>query len=63
MDSGKSVGRPRSLSPTALERVLTLHAGGLGYRAIADELRQGGIDVSWPTVRRAIKGKIPYQQG
>ena len=55
-----AVGRPRSLSPAALERVLTLHANGLGYRAIAEELGRVGIDVNWSTVRRAVKGWPPY---
>ena len=54
------LGRPRSLSPEALERVLTLHANGLGYRAIAEELGKAGIDVNWSTVRRGVKGWPPY---
>jgi hypothetical protein len=56
------VGRPRSLSLAALERVLTLYASGLGYRAISGELRVAGIDVSWSTVRRAVKEQRPYER-
>jgi hypothetical protein len=55
-----TAGRPRALSPAALERVLTLHRAGLGYRAISSELRTAGIDVNWSTVRRAVKGQSPY---
>ena len=55
-------GRPRSLSPAALERVLTLSAQGMGYRAISGELRVAGIDVNWSTVRRAVKGWPPYRR-
>jgi hypothetical protein len=60
ISTGTPVGRPRSLSPAALERVLTLHESGLGYRATAGELREAGIDVNWSTVRRAVKGWLPY---
>jgi hypothetical protein len=59
-DTTTSLGRPRSLSAWALQRVLTLHAIGLGYRAIAEELGRAGIDVNWSTVRRAVKGWPPY---
>ena len=59
-DTSTSLGRPRSLSAQALQRVLTLHAIGLGYRAIAEELGRSGIDVNWSTVRRAVKGWPPY---
>ena len=54
------VGRPRALPSEALERVLTLRRAGLGYRAIARELRRAGIDVNWATVRRAVKGQGAY---
>jgi hypothetical protein len=59
-DPTTSPGRPRSLSAWALQRVLTLHANGLGYRAIAEELGRAGIDVNWSTVRRGVKGWPPY---
>ena len=59
-DTTTSLDRPRSLSAWALQRVLTLHANGLGYRAIAEELGRVGIDVNWSTVRRAVKGWPPY---
>lgn len=59
-NSKGSVGRPRSLPPAALRRVLTLYRDGLGYRAIAGELREAGVDVNWSTIRRAVKGWEPY---
>ena len=54
------LGRPRSLPPAALRRVLTLRRSGFGYRSIANELRRAGIDVGWPTARRAVKRLPPY---
>ena len=51
-------GRPRAIPRTLIPRVLTLYQGGLGYRAIARELRADGISVDWSTVRRLIKAKI-----
>ncbi len=50
------LGRPRSLSPKALER----SSKGMGYRAIASELRGVAIDVNWSTVRRSAKDQPPY---
>ena len=42
----------------------TIRPDLLSLQAIAEhELRGAGIDVSWPTVRRAIKGRIPYERG
>ncbi len=55
-----TVGRPRALSLEALERVLTLHHGGLGYRSIARQLREAGVDVNWATIRRAVKRTGAY---
>ena len=51
----RPVGRPRALDPAALARVLSLHRGGLGTRAISTELRGTGIDVSRPTIQRELK--------
>jgi hypothetical protein len=51
-------GRPRAIPRTLIPRVLTLYQGGLGYRAIARELRADGISVDWSTVRRLIKARI-----
>ena len=56
----REVGRPQSLSRTALARVLTLRQIGHGYRSTAGELRRAGIDVSWETVRRAVKRQGTY---
>ena len=61
-DQTASIGRPRSLPPAALERVLTLHAAGFGYRSISSELRTAGIDVNWSTIRRAVKGRFHTSQ-
>jgi hypothetical protein len=36
-------------------KVLSLYEAGLGYRALARELRQEGLFVDWSTVRRIIK--------
>lgn len=51
-------GRPRAIPRTLIPRVLTQYQGGLGYRAIARELRADGISVDWSTVRRLIKARI-----
>ena len=51
-------GRPRAIPQVLIPVVLTLYKGGLGYRAIAHELRADGISVDWSTVRRLIKAKI-----
>jgi transposase-like protein len=55
-----TVDRLRGLPPEALRRVL-LHQAGLSYQQIASELSNTGIDVSWPTIRRAVKGFPPYE--
>lgn len=61
MDSpNKTPGRPKSLPSWASDRVLQLHAAGLGYRRISAELRNAGLDASPWSVRRAIKGLPPY---
>ena len=56
------VGRPRSLPPEVLERVLLHHQAGLSYGDIVRELRNTGVDVSRWTVRRATLGLSPYQR-
>jgi transposase-like protein len=38
-----------------IPKVLSLYEGGLGYRAIARELREEGISVDWSTIRRIVK--------
>jgi len=50
-------GRPRAIPEMLIPKVLSLYQEGLGYRAIARELRQEGISVDWSTVRRAVKAR------
>lgn len=47
-------GRPKAIPESFIVEVLSLYAYGLGYRAIARELRGKGISTSWSTVRRTI---------
>jgi repressor of nif and glnA expression len=47
-------GRPKAIPENSILDVLSLYGGGLGYRAIARELRSKGISTSWSTVRRTI---------
>jgi len=56
----RRLGRPRALSPQDLLRVLSLSRAGLGTRAIATALRETGVDVSRPTIQRALKGRGAY---
>ena len=59
--SRSPVGRPRSLPPEALERVLLHHQAGMSYGGIVRELRNTyDIDVSRWTVRRVVLGMSPY---
>lgn len=58
--SRRRLGRPRSLSSADLQRVLSLYRGGLGTRAIAGEMRKAGVDVSRPTVQRALAKRGVY---
>jgi len=48
-------GRPRAIPQALIPMVLTLYRGGLGYRAIARELREDGVSVHWSTIRKLIK--------
>jgi len=48
-------GRPRAIREDLIPIVLSMYQGGLGYRAVARELRKQGISVDWSTVRRVIK--------
>jgi len=50
-------GRPRAIPETLIPKVLSLYEEGLGYRAVARELRKEGISVGWSTVRRVIKSQ------
>ena len=60
LSNKRIVGRPRSLPPAALERVLQLYESGIGYQRITGVLRASGIDTSPWSVRRAVKGLPPY---
>ena len=52
----RRAGRPRAIPETLIPKVLSLYySEGLGYRALARELRQEGISVDWSTIRRIIK--------
>jgi len=48
-------GRPRAIPEALIPKVLSLYRQGLGYRAVARELRQEGISVNWSTIRRVVK--------
>jgi hypothetical protein len=56
---GKAVnrkpGRPRAIPPELIPKITHLYDMGLGYRAIARELREEGLSVDWSTVRRLVK--------
>lgn len=51
-------GRPRAIPPDLVPKILHLYDAGLGYRAIARELRGEGLDADWSTVRRLVKTMI-----
>jgi len=54
--SERKPGRPRAIPERLIPKVLSLYySDGLGYRALARELRQEGISVDWSTIRRIIK--------
>ncbi len=48
-------GRPKAVPEALIPKVLSLYRQGLGYRAVARELRQEGISVDWSTIRRIVK--------
>jgi len=50
-------GRPRAIPEALIPKVLALYHRGLGYRAVARELRREGISVDWSTIRRIVKGR------
>jgi hypothetical protein len=58
MNSGvveRKSGHPRAIPETLIPKVLSLYRQGLGYRAVARELREEGISVDWSTIRRIVK--------
>ena len=52
---GRKPGRPRAIPEALIPKVLSLYQEGLGYRAVARELREEGISVNWSTIRRIVK--------
>ena len=48
-------GRPKAVPDTFIPKVVSLYEQGLGYRAVARELREEGISPNWSTIRRIIK--------
>ena len=48
-------GRPRAIPESLIPKVLSLYQEGLGYRAVARELRREGISADWSTIRRIVK--------
>jgi transposase-like protein len=55
-------GRPRAIPKTLIPKVLSLYQEGLGYRAVARELRKEGISVDWSTIRRIVKAHSRLEQ-
>jgi hypothetical protein len=51
----RRAGRPRAIPEALIPKVFSLYHQGLGYRAVARELRGENISVDWSTVRRIIK--------
>jgi hypothetical protein len=60
--SKPAIGRHRSLSETDLTRVLSLSKAGLGSRSITRELQKAGVDVSRPTIQRALAKRGVYAE-
>ena len=56
--ANRQPGRPRAIPPDLVPKILRLYDMGLGYRAIARELRGEGLSVDWSTVRRLVKTTI-----
>jgi len=60
---GRKPGRPKVIPEATVPKVIALYKQGLGYRAIARELKKENLSVNWSTVRRLIKkncGVSPY---
>jgi hypothetical protein len=50
-------GRPRAIPEALIPKVISLYQQGLGYRAVARELRHQGVCADWSTIRRIIKSR------
>ena len=63
-DVERKPGRPRAIPETLVPKVLSFYRQGLGYRAVARELREEGISVDWSTIRRIVKANrtLEYPQ-
>ena len=59
--ANKKSGRPRAIPPELVPKILHLYNVGLGYRAIAREMRGEGLSVDWSTIRRLVKTRITGQ--
>lgn len=59
--ANKKPGRPRAIPPDLVPKVIHLYDIGLGYRAIAHEMRGEGLSVDWSTIRRLVKTRITGQ--
>ena len=55
LPANRKPGRPRAIPPDMVPKIIRLYDMGLGYRAIARELRGEGLSVDWSTVRRLVK--------
>ena len=58
----KGPGRPKSISSEHFETILQLYDSGLGYRSIANHLRDLGISTTFSAVRRFLKGEGAYHK-
>jgi len=56
--ANRKPGRPKAIPQGLIPKILCLYDEGLGYRAIARELRREGLSVDWSTVRRLVKTPI-----
>ena len=55
---GRKPGRPKVIPEATVPKVIALYKQGLGYRAIARELKKENLSVNWSTVRRLIKKEL-----
>lgn len=55
LSGNRKPGRPRAIPLDFVPKIRSLYKMGLGYRAIARELRGEGLSVDWSTVRRLVK--------
>jgi len=58
LSGNRKPGRPRAIPLDFVPKIRSLYKMGLGYRAIARELRGEGLSADWSTVRRLVKTMI-----